>query len=148
MKKSTCTEDTLLRSCDFKSLYTNIRHDVFQKAIDYWIEKLINEIPLLRRFTKAFILEGLSIILEFNYSYINNYFYYQIKGTAMGTIFAVLGSNLAVAYFEEKMFAILPRIYPKDFVDFFIRNYSRFLDDVFHKWLIQFNIQDFYKIMN
>ena len=66
----------------------------------------------------------------------------------MGTIFAVLGSNLAVAYFEEKMFAILPRIYPKDFVDFFIRNYSRFLDDVFHKWLIQFNIQDFYKIMN
>ena len=148
MKKSTCTEDTLLRSCDFKSLYTNIRHDVFQKAIDYWIEKLINEIPFLRRFTKAFILEGLSIILEFNYFYINNYFYHQIKGTAMGTIFAVVGSNLTVAYFEEKMFAILPQIYPKDFVDFFIRNYSRFLDDVFHKWLIQFNIQDFYKIMN
>ena len=66
----------------------------------------------------------------------------------MGTIFAVVGSNLTVAYFEEKMFAILPQIYPKDFVDFFIRNYFRFLDDVFHKWLIQFNIQDFYKIMN
>ena len=66
----------------------------------------------------------------------------------METIFAVVGSNLKVAYFEEKMFAILPQIYPKDFVDFFIRNYFRFLDDVFHKWLIQFNIQDFYKIMN
>ena len=145
---TTCTEDTLLSSCDIKSLYTNIRHDVFYKAIDYWIEKLINEIPLLRRFTKAFILEGLSIILEFNYFYINNYFYHQIKGTAMGTIFAVVGSNLTVAYFEEKMFAILPQIYPKDFVDFFIRNYFRFLDDVFHKWLIQFNIQDFYKLMN
>ena len=145
---TTYTEDTLLSSCDIKSLYTNIRHDVFYKAIDYWIEKLINEIPLLRRFTKAFILEGLSIILEFNYFYINNYFYHQIKGTAMGTIFAVVGSNLTVAYFEEKMFAILPQIYPKDFVDFFIRNYFRFLDDVFHKWLIQFNIQDFYKIMN
>ena len=36
----------------------------------------------------------------------------------MGTIFAVVGSNLTVAYFEEKMFAILPQIYPKDFVDF------------------------------
>ena len=71
---TTCTADAILSSCEVKSLYTNICHDVFYKAIDYWIEKLINEIPLLRRFTKAFILEGLSIILEFNYFYINNYF--------------------------------------------------------------------------
>ena len=39
---------------------------------NYWIEKLIDEIPLLRRFTKAFILERLSITLEFHYFYINN----------------------------------------------------------------------------
>ena len=31
---------------------------------------------------------------------------------------------------------------------FFIHNYFRFLDDFFHKWLMPFNIQDFYKIMN
>ena len=105
--------------------------DVFYKATDYWIGKLINVTPLLRRFTKAFILEELSIILEFNYFYINNYFYHQIKGTAMGTIFAVVGSNLTVAYFEEKIFVILPQIYPRHFDDFFIRNYFRFLDDVF-----------------
>ena len=66
----------------------------------------------------------------------------------MGTIFAVVGSNLTVAYFEENVLAILPQIYPKDFADFFVRNYFRFLDGVFHKWLIQFNIQDFYKITN
>ena len=131
---TTCAGDNLLNSCDIQSLYTNIRHDVFYKAIDYWIEKLINEIPLLRRFAKAFILEGLSIILEYNYFYINNYFYHQIKGNAMGTIFSIVGSNIMVAYFEEKMFAILPRIYPKDFfADFFICNYFRFLDDVVHK---------------
>ena len=145
---TTCTGDTLLSSCGIKSLYKNIRRDVFYKAIDYWIEKLINEISLLRRFTKAFILEGLSIILEFNHFYNNNYFYHQIKGTAMRIIFVVVGSNLRVAYFEEKMFAILPQIYPKDFVNFFIRNYFQFSDDVFHKWLIKFNIQTFYKIMN
>ena len=87
---TTCSEDTLLSSCDIKSLYTNFRHDVFYKTIDYWIEKTINEIPLLRRFTKAFVIEGLSIIWEFNYFYINNYFYHQIKRTAMGTIFAVV----------------------------------------------------------
>ena len=51
----------------------------------------------------------------------------------MRTIFAVVRSNLTVADFEEKMFAILPQIDPKDFVDFFIRNYFRFLYDVFHK---------------
>ena len=112
-----------MSSCDIKSLYTSIRHDVFYKTIDYWIEKLINEIPLLRRLTKTFILEGLSIILEFNYFYINNYFYHQIKRTAVGTIFA--GSNLTLAYFEEKMFTIFPQIYQKDFAAFFIRNYFR-----------------------
>ena len=36
----------------------------------------------------------------------------------MGTIFAAVGSNLTVAYFEEKIFAVLPQIYPKDFVTF------------------------------
>ena len=61
----------------------------------------------------------------------------------MGIFFDVVGNNLTVAYFEERMFAILAKIYPKDFVEFFICNYFWILDDVFHKWLIQFNIQDF-----
>ena len=52
--------------------------------------------------------------------------------TAMGTIFAVIGSNVTVAYFEVKMFALLPQIYPTDFVDYFARNYFRFLVDIFH----------------
>ena len=116
----------VILNLDITSLYTNIRHDIFYKAIDYSNEICINEIPLLSRFTKTFILEGLSIILEFNYFYINNYFYHQIKGTAMRAIFAVVGSNLTVVYFEEKMFTILPKIYLKNFVDFFIRNYFRF----------------------
>ena len=50
----------------------------------------------------------------------------------MGTIFVVVRSNLMVAYFEGRMFA----------------NCFRFLDDVFHKCLIQFSFQGFYKIMN
>ena len=67
---------------------------------------------------------------------------------AVRTIFSVVGSNLTLAYFEEKMIATLPHIYPKDFVYVFIRNYFLFLDYGCTKWLIQFNIQDFYKIMN
>ena len=37
----------------------------------------------------------------------------------MGTKFEVVGSNLVVAYKEVKMFALLPQLYPQDFVDFF-----------------------------
>ena len=66
----------------------------------------------------------------------------------MGTIFAVVGSNLTVTYFEVKMFALLPQIYPRDFVDYFVRNYFRFLDDIFHTWLINFDIEPFYKLIN
>ena len=102
-----CTVNTILSTCDIKCLYTNIKHDVFYKAIEYWI-----------------------------------------GGTAMGTIFAVVGSNLTVAYLEVKMFALLPQIYPRDFVDCFVRNYFRFLDDVFHTWLINFDIEPFYKLIN
>ena len=127
---------------------TNIKHDVFHKAIENWFDNFHDVIPLLSPFTKAFILEGLSIILKFNYFYINKNFFHQIKGTAMGTIFAVVGSNYSVAYFEVKMFALLPQIYTRDFVDYFVRNYFRFLDDIFHTWLINFDIEPFYKLIN
>ena len=50
--------------------------------------------------TKAFILEGLNVILKFNYFYIKKNVFHQIKGMAMATIFAVVSSNLTVAYFE------------------------------------------------
>ena len=65
-----------------------------------------------------------------------------MKGTAMGTTFAVVGSNLVVAYMELKLFEILPKVYPREFVDMLVRNYFRFLDDVFHKWLTHFHIDN------
>ena len=66
----------------------------------------------------------------------------------MRTKFPVVGSTLVVAYEEVKMFALLPQLCPQDFVDFFIRNYFRFLDDVFHKWLDNFDIEPFYSMIN
>ena len=47
----------------------------FYTAVEYWIEKLPNDLPLLQRFNKEFFLESLSIILEFNYLYINGILY-------------------------------------------------------------------------
>ena len=86
--------------------------------------------------------------LEFNYFYINGIYIHQIKRTAMRTKFAVVGNNLVVAYEKVKMFPLLPQLYPQDFVGFFTRNYFRFLDDVFHKWLDNFDIEPFYSMTN
>ena len=143
-----CQNNKLLSTCDIKCIYTNIRHDLFVTAIEYWIEHLQNDLPLLQRFTKQFVLGGLSIILKFNYFYINKSFFHQIKGTAMGTKFAVVGSNLVVAYKEIELFALLPQIYPQDFGDILLRNYFRFLDSIFHKGLENFDIKQFYDLNN
>ena len=64
------------------------------------------------------------------------------------TKFAVVGNNSVVACKEIKLFALLLEVYPKDFVDFFLRNYFRFLDDIFHKWLENFDIKQFYDLIN
>ena len=66
----------------------------------------------------------------------------------METKFPVVDSNLVIAYEEIKMFALLPQLYPQDFVDFFICNYFWFLDDVFHKWLENFHIEPFHYIIH
>ena len=99
-----CQNNTLLSTCDIKSRYTNIRHDFFLTAIEYWLEHLQNNSSSLQRFTKQFVLQGLSITLKLNYFYISkSFFFQQIKGTAIGTKFAVLGRNLVVAYKENKI---------------------------------------------
>ena len=56
----------------------------------------------------------------------------------MGTKFAVVCSNLVVAYKEIQLFALLTLVYPQQFVDFLMRNYFRFLDGIFHKWIKNF----------
>ena len=69
-------------------------------------------------------------------------------GTAMGTPAAVVGANLVVAYLEVRMFILLPTFYPRDFVDFLIRTYFRFLDDIIHEWLKNFDIRSLYELIN
>ena len=79
-----CQSITLLSRCDIKSFYTNIRHNLFLTEIEYWTDHFQNTLPLLQRFTKQFVLGGLSIILKFSYFYTNKSFFDQIKGTTMG----------------------------------------------------------------
>ena len=43
---------TVLGVADIKILYTNISHDLVLKALAFWIEKLKDKIPILKRFSK------------------------------------------------------------------------------------------------
>ena len=62
--------------------------------------------------------------------------------------FALVGSNLVVTYKEIKLFALLPQVFPQDFVDFLLCNYFRILGDIFHAWLENVNIKQFYNLIN
>ena len=86
--------------------------------------KIQNNLPLLQRFNKQFILEVLSIIFEFNHFCINRAFIHQIKGTVMG------------------------KLYPQDFCWFFTSTNFQFLHEYFHKSLEHFNIENFYSMIN
>ena len=73
-----------LSTCDTKSFYTIIEHDLFYTAVEYWTEKLQNDLALLRRFSKQFIFEGLSITLGFSFFYINGIYIHQINSNKAG----------------------------------------------------------------
>ena len=139
---------TVLGVADIKSLYTNISHDLGLKALAFWIEKLKDKIPILKRFSKQFIIEGMSLILENNYFHINNLFIHQVKGTAMGTHAAVVFANLSVAFLEVKLFIRLSEIFSRDVVEFFIKSYFRFLDDLNYKWKQNIDITPLWKLIN
>ena len=60
----------------------------------------------------------------------------------MGTKCDVVDSNLVVAYKEIKLFALLPPVYPQDFLDFLFPNC------IFNKWLESFDIKQFYYLID
>ena len=75
-------------------------------------------------------------------------FIHQVKGTAMGTHAAVVFANLTVAFLEVKLFIRLPEIFSRDVVEFFIKTYFRFSDDLNYKWKQNIYITPLWKLIN
>ena len=144
----TVPDGTILGTADIKALYTNLSKDLVLRAIEYWFNRYVPLIPILQRFGLDFIIDGLEIILEHNYFLFGDEFFQQIHGFAMGTKAAVNCANLGVGYLEVQMFDQLPTYYPFDFVQFFIENYFRFLDDVDYSWLEEFDYKPFQSLCN
>ena len=63
---------------------------IFFTAVEYWIEEFQKDLSLLQHFNKQFVLEGLSVILEFKYFCISGIYIHHVKGTAVRSKFAVL----------------------------------------------------------
>ena len=69
------------------------------------------------------------MILEINNCTFNDEFYGQISGTAMGTVFAPTYGTLTMGYFEFHFYNICELKWGKEFQEFILENWSRFLDD-------------------
>ena len=145
---TTVPDGTLLGTADIKALYTNLSKDLVFRAMEYWFNLYATQIPILQRFGLQFILDGLDLILDHNYFLFADIYYQQIHGFAMGTKAAVNCANLGLAFLEVKAFEMLPTHYPIDFVNFFIENYFRFLDDVDYSWLEDFDPKPFQRLFN
>ena len=97
-------EGTEIVSFDVISFYTSISHEFGLEAIDYFLTKYQED--LHPRFRKEFVLESANFILKNNTSTFDSEFYLQIKGTAMGTIFAPTIANLTMGYHEIKVYSL------------------------------------------
>ena len=84
--KRNLTKNSKLVSFDVTSLYTNIPHELWSKAIEYWLDKYPELIH--SRFIKSFILEALKLVLKNNHFAFNEEFFDEISGNTMGAIVA------------------------------------------------------------
>ena len=122
-------EDTLLLMFDAINLYTKIPHTFGLVALDYWLEN--HPKRLYARFIKGFVLECAKFILQNNNMKFNNEFYNQIKGTAMGTIFAPSYATLSTGYFEIEVYSVCTFKYGELSGKHIKENWNHFLDDCY-----------------
>ena len=90
----------IIVSFDVENLYSNIPHELGLEAIAFWLNKYPTELP--SRISNDFVLDGMKLILENNNFCINDAYFLQTKGTAMGTKLATIYANLVLAYLEKK----------------------------------------------
>ena len=122
-------KDSRIVCCDVVSLYTSIPNELGLKAIEFWIGKLRHLIP--NRFSKDFILEGVSFVLENNNFNFDGKIWRQRIGTAMGKEVASPYACLTVGYLEETILfpTVIPSRFDSETAEEIIENFYRFVDD-------------------
>lgn len=112
-------DHTTFQTWDATALYTSIPNKEGRLAIAYWLNKFNHPF-------KEEILDGLRIIMEYNWFSFGDTYWRQTSGTAMGTPCAPSYANLFLAYYEETV--LLP-MFKNNFL-----LYKRLIDDVLIIW--------------
>ena len=87
----------------------SIPHESGLEAIDYFLNEYQEDLHL--KFAKDIILESANFILKNNALTFDSKFYFQIKGTPIGTIFAPTYANLTMEYHKSKVYSIISKSY-------------------------------------
>ena len=126
---SSIENDSDLITCDITSLYTSIPHDLGLQAVEYWIDREADRIPI--RFTKVFIMESINILLTNNNFLFGLVMYTQLVGSAMGSIFSPPYACLTVGFLEEERLfkTVLPPLISINEMELVKKLYKRFMDD-------------------
>ena len=111
---------------DVTSLYTSIPHEYGLKALGYFLTTFKEEMN--PRFNNQFILDAADFILKNNSLTFDSMFLLQLKGTAMGTVFAPTYANLTMAYHKIQVYYVIKNTYSLVVSKFFEENWFRFLD--------------------
>ena len=119
-------QNTEIVTFDVISLCKSIPHEFGLEDIDYFFTKY--QEYLHPRFRKESVLESANFILKNNILTFDSEFYLQIKGTAIGTIFAPTYANLNIRYHEIKVYSIISQSYALPSKQF-QNSWFRYLDD-------------------
>ena len=129
-------DDIILVTVDVVNMYPSIKKALGFQALRYFCDtypELLHD-----RFNIDFIIEGMSLILDYNLVHFNDTFYTQISGTTTGTTVAPIYATLTMAYLEVILINKLKDLYSPSVVDYISNNWLRYLDDGFIAWNSKF----------
>ena len=139
--------DIIFVTCDVSNMYANITLKLGLEAIEYWLDT--NPHLLHGRFTKAFILEGITLVMSSSCFQFNDECYSLQMGTETGTVVAPTYANLVMAFLETKLYSLVLQQFGQEIQTYVIKNWFRFLDDGIILWKKSFgDIIPFINILN
>ena len=139
--------DILFVTCDVCNMYPNMTLKLGREAIEYWLDT--HPHILHGRFSKDFVLEGLTLVMSNSCFQFNDECYSLQSGTATGTTVAPSYANLIMAFLETKLYALVLQRFGKEIHTYVIKNWFRFLDDGIILWKKSFgDITGFIEILN
>jgi hypothetical protein len=116
-----------LFTSDAVSMYTNIDTDHGLQTITKWLDLHENALPAA--FPTETVISLLARVMKYNVFQLDDCWFQQTNGTAMGTSVACVYATIYYSYHEET--CLLPK-YGTDPILF----YRRFIDDVLSIWLV------------